>query len=181
MTATIRSSAARGLLAVFVLTAAACAAKPSQKPLKGDAVDTGPGTLAAARKYLEGTWTLESFEVYPVGRPPIALKGTGLLVYDGYGNLKIVVETDEGTAGLLRAAGIEIIGGRLASDGRTVVDMQARTLSYVVEGQPTGKTEVLGPLALRRLRHWQVDGNLLTLTTKDDAAKPLSISKWRKQ
>ena len=26
----------------------------------------------------------------------------------------------------------------------------------------------------------QVDGNLLTLTTKDEAGKPVSVSKWRK-
>ena len=173
-------------LALAVLVAGlgltpACAAKPIQKPLKGDAVDTGPGTLAAARQYLEGVWGLESFEVYPVGAPPIALKGTGRLTYDAYGNMKVEVQTDPGTGGLLRRAGIDNIDGRLTSDGRTVVDMQARTLAYVVEGQPTGKTEVLGPLALRRLRYWQVDGNLLTLTTKDDAGKPLSVSKWRKQ
>jgi hypothetical protein len=31
-----------------------------------------------------------------------------------------------------------------------------------------------------RPRHWQVDGNVLTLTTKDDAGKPVSVSKWRK-
>lgn len=169
------------LLAAGIGLAPGCASQPSQRPVKGGAVDTGPGTLAAARRYLEGTWTLESFDVYPVGAAPISLKGTGRLVYDGYGNMRVEVQTDPGTGGLLRKAGVENLDGRLSSDGRTIVDMQARTLAYVVEGQPTGKTEVLGPLALRRLRHWEVDGNLLTLTTKDDAGKPLSISKWRKQ
>jgi hypothetical protein len=55
--------------------------------------------------------------------------------------------------------------------------MQNRTLTYVIAGQPAGNT---GPLALSRPRHWQVDGNVLTLTTKDDAGKPVSVSKWRK-
>jgi hypothetical protein len=176
-----RTSLAIVLLAAGVGLSPACAAKPVQKPLEGGAVDTGPGTLAAARRYLEGTWALESFEIYPVGAPPIVLKGTGRLTYDGYGNMRVEVQTDPGTGGLLRKAGVENVDGRISSDGRTVVDMQARTLAYVVEGQPTGKTEVLGPLALRKLRHWEVDGSLLTLTTKDDAGKPVSISKWRKQ
>jgi hypothetical protein len=174
-------SFASALLAAGIGLAPACAAKPIQKPLEGGAVDTGPGTLAAARRYLEGTWALESFEVYPASGPPIVLKGTGRLTYDAYGNMRVEVQTDPGTGGLLRKAGVENVDGRISSDGRTIVDVQARTLAYVVEGQPTGKTEVLGPLALRRLRHWQVDGNLLTLTTKDDAGQPLSISKWRKQ
>ena len=169
------------VLAAGIGLAPACAAKPIQKPLEGGAVDTGPGTLAAARRYLEGTWSLESFEVYPASGAPIVLKGTGRLTYDGYGNMRVEVQTDPGTGALLRKAGVENLDGRISSDGRTIVDMQARTLAYVVEGQPTGKTEVLGPLALRRLRYWQEDGSLLTLTTKDDAGKPLSISKWRKQ
>jgi hypothetical protein len=171
-------------LACLLLAAAlapACQSQPIQKPLKGDAVDTGPGTLAAARRYLEGTWSLESFEVYPASGPAIVLKGTGRLTYDAYANMRVEVQTDPGTGSLLKAAGVENVNGRIASDGRTIVDLQARTLAYVVEGQPKGQTEVLGPLALRRLRYWQVDGNLLTLTTKDDAGKPLSISKWRKQ
>lgn len=172
---------ASAFLAAGLGLAPACASQPSQRPVKGGAVDTGPGTLAAARRYLEGTWMLESFEVYPVGAPPIVLKGTGRLTYDGFGNMRVEVQTDPGTGGLLRKAGVENVDGRISSDGRTIVDMQARTLAYVVEGQPTGKTEVLGPLALRRLRHWEVDGSLLTLTTKDDAGKPLSVSKWRKQ
>jgi hypothetical protein len=169
------------LVAAGIGLSPACASQPSQRPVKGGAVDTGPGTLAAARRYLEGTWSLESFDVYPVGAPPIALKGTGRLTYDGFGNMRVEVQTDPGTGGLLRKAGVDNVDGRISSDGRTIVDMQARTLAYVVEGQPEGKTQVLGPLALRRLRHWEVDGNLLTLTTKDDAGKPLSVSKWRKQ
>lgn len=176
-----RPSLACVLVAAGLGLTPACAAKPIQKPLEGGAVDTGPGTLAAARRYLEGTWALESFEVYPASGAPIVLKGTGRLVYDGYGNMRVEVQTDSGTGGLLRKAGVDNVDGRISSDGRTIVDMKARTLAYVVEGQQTGKTEVLGPLALRRLRHWEVDGNLLTLTTKDDAGKPMSISKWRKQ
>jgi hypothetical protein len=81
-------------------------------------VDTGAGTLTSARKFLEGRWTLESFEVRPPGKAPILLKGQGTLVR--------------------------------------------------------------GPLGTDRPRHWVVEGDVLTLTTKDDAGQPLSIGRWRK-
>jgi hypothetical protein len=154
---------------------AGCSAAPRQRPVQGGPVDTGPQTLTAARKYLEGNWALESFEVYPPGKPAITLKGSGNLSYDDFGNLKIDIRADQASSDLLRAAGIDIRDGVISSDGRTAVDMQNRTLTYIVQGQAGG-----GPLSLSRPRHWEVDGNLLTLTTKDESGKPLSVGRWRK-
>jgi hypothetical protein len=159
----------------LVSSTAGCHAAPSQRPMKAGAVDTGAGSLTAARQYLQGTWALESYEIYPPGKPPILLKGTGTLVYDEFGNLKIDVRADQPSTDLLRDAGMDLKEGGLVSDGRTAVDMQKHTLTYVVPGQ-TGR----GPLSLSRPRHWDVQGNLLTLTTQDDNGKPLSVAKWRK-
>jgi hypothetical protein len=47
----------------------------------------------------------------------------------------------------------------------------------VIEGQPVAGS---GPLAPSRPRHWQVDGNVLTLTTKDDAGNAVSVGRWQK-
>lgn len=152
-----------------------CHGSPSQRPMKAGPVDTGAGSLTAARQYLQGTWSLESYEIYPPGKPPIQLKGTGTLVYDEFGNLKIDVRADQASTDLLRDAGINLKEGGLVSNGRTAVDMQNRTLTYVVPGQ-TGQ----GPLSLSRPRHWEVQGSQLTLTTQDDNGKPLSMAKWRK-
>ena len=172
----LKSSLTHALLAVILLSlSAACGPKVAVK--KGGPVDTGAGSVVAARKYLEGRWTLESFEVYPPGKPVVAVKGQGTLSYDDFSNLSMELRTDVATSDQLRAAGIEIQDGTISTTGRTAVDMQNRTLTYVIAGQPAGNT---GPLALSRPRHWQVDGNVLTLTTKDDAGKPVSISKWRK-
>jgi len=170
-----QSSSTFMLLAVVSLSLSACG--PKVRPIKGGPVDTGPGSVVAARKYLEGRWTLESFEVYPPGKPVVAVKGQGTLSYDDFSNLSMELRTDVATSDQLRAAGIEIQDGTISTTGRTAVDMQNRTLTYVVAGQPAGNS---GPLALSRPRHWQVDGNVLTLTTKDDAGKPVSVSKWRK-
>lgn len=168
--------AARFSMLALLAVSAACAAEPWKKPVKGGTVDTGPGTLTAARQYLEGQWALESFDLYRGGKPT-ALKGTGLLTYDAYGNLKMEVRADPSALPALQAAGITLKDGVVSTDGRTVVDMQHRTLSYVLENQPPG----LGPLALNRLRYWEVSANVLTLTIKDDAGNPSAVSKWRKQ
>jgi hypothetical protein len=152
-----------------------CTAAPRQRPVELGPVGEGAGSLTAARKFLEGRWTLESFEVYPPGKAPIVLKGSGTLTYDEFGNLKMDIRADQASSDLLRAAGIDIRDGVISSEGRTAVDMQNRTLTYIVQGQ-TGT----GPLSPRRPRHWEVKENLLTLTTKDDNGKPLSVGHWRR-
>jgi hypothetical protein len=174
---TVRSALTRVVLVACVSAMVSCKASPRQRPVKMGPVEQGPGSLTAARKFLEGRWTLESFEVYPPGKAPITLKGSGVLSYDEFGNLKVDIRTDQQTSDQLRAAGIDIRDGVISSNGRTAVDLQNRTLTYVIEGQPPTAT---GPLALNRPRHWQVDGDMLTLTTMDDNGSPLSVGRWRK-
>ena len=165
----------RVLTATVLLGSPACAPAPKVPvPL----VTGGPeASLVAARKFLEGRWSLQSFEVHPPQRPAVAVKGSGSLSYDAFGNLTMDIRTDVATSDQLRAAGIAIQDGVISSTGRTAVDMQNRTLTYVIEGQPVGGT---GPLSTSRPRHWQVDGDVLTLTTKDDAGAVLSVGKWKK-
>jgi hypothetical protein len=168
------------LAALLVTTLAGCSASPRERAVKMGPVDTGAGTLASARKYLEGRWTLESFEVFPPGKPAITVKGEGTLLYDEYGNLKIDIRTDQATGDALSKAGIVLNNGEVSSEGRTVINVQDHTITYVIEGQTGHGFERGGPLGIDRPRHWQVEGNILTLTTKDDAGKPLSVGKWRK-
>src|SRR5262245_19541591 len=100
-----RSAAQRTLVLLLLTAAAACAGAPRQRPIPAGPVDEGAGTLTAARKYLEGRWSLESFEVFPPGRAPIALNGAGTLTYDEFGNLRMEIRADEKASDLLRAAG----------------------------------------------------------------------------
>jgi hypothetical protein len=157
----------------------ACTGAPRQRPVKGGPVDTGAGTITAARKFLEGRWTLESFQVSPPGRSPITLTGQGTLNYDEFGNLQIEIRTDDAAADQLRAAGIEIKDNRISSAGRTVIDMQKQTLAYVLEGQSPIAAPA-GPLSLNRPRYWQVEGDQLTLTTKEPDGTVLSVGKWKR-
>lgn len=105
------------LIAGFLAGALACAGAPRQRPVKGGTVSTGPETLTAARNFLEGRWVLESFEVRPPGKAPIVLKGSGTLVYDNMGNLKMDIRADEASADVLRASGIDIRDGMISTDG----------------------------------------------------------------
>ena len=171
-------SALTSVLAVTVLLGIpGCAGTTRQRNVEGKPVDTGAGSLTAARKYLEGRWSLQSFDVYPPGKGPVTLKGAGTLTYDAFGNLTMEIRADQAASDLLRAAGIDIRDGIISSSGRTAVDMPNRTLTYVIQGQPTAG---MGPLAPSRPRHWQVDGDVLTLTTKDDAGNALSVGRWKK-
>ena len=176
---TLRSVLKQSVIALVLIAAVSCKSAPRQRPVQGGPVDQGPESITAARKFLEGRWTLESFEVFPPGKPVIALKGSGTLNYDEFGNLRIEIRADEKAADLLRAAGIETRDGTISTDGRTVVDMQNRTLTYAVPGQTVG-APAAGPLSLSRPRHWEVKGDLLILSTWDDNNKPLSTGRWRR-
>lgn len=160
---------------VVTLIAASTHTAGAQSQVKGSAM-----TLPEARKFLEGRWVLESFEMRPAGKDPIMLKGSGYVNYDDFGNLHMEVKADQASADLLRAAGINMRDGVISTDGRTVIDLQHRTLTYFLEGQPSSTLTGGGPLATNRPRHWEVTADTLTLTTKDENGAPLSISRWKR-
>ena len=164
---------------ILITLAVGCAAKPRERPVDIGPIEKGPGSTNSARKFLEGRWSLQSYEVFPPGQPPIQVKGSGSLLYDAYGNLDVEIRTDPETAGRLERAGIQTDGGVLSTSGRTVIDMQGRTITYVLEGQPARGPQS-GPLALSRPRHWTVDGNILTLTINADDGKPVATGRWEK-
>ena len=143
-------------------------------------VDTGAGTLADARRYLEGRWGLLSFELHSAGRDVIHAKGEGSLLFDGFGNLEMEIRTDEATGQALSEAGIPFEKGRLSVKGRTAVDMAHQTLTFVPQGQPL-LVPPSGPLAAIHPRYWTVEGDVLTVGTKDDFGNPTTVGRWRRQ
>ena len=164
-------------VALLLAAAAACAAAPRTRQLPIGEIETGPGTVQGARKFLEGRWALESFEIRSADGKQMPLKGSGVLNYDDFGNLRMEIRADQASSDVLRAAGVNIRDGVISTDGRTAIDLQNKTLTYFLEGQPaTGS----GPLAMNRPRHWEVTQNQLTLTTRDDSGAPISVSKWKR-
>jgi hypothetical protein len=172
----LRSAAAAALLAGAI----ACAASERQRVVSMGPVATGAGTTASARKFLEGRWILESAVITPPGATPIAVKGTGLLTYDGFGNMEMNITADQASSDLLRAGGVVIPDGVIATSGRTAIDMQNKTLTYIVEGQASSMKTGGGPLSPNKPRHWEVNGDVLTLTTRDESGAAMSVSRWKK-
>ena len=173
----VRVVAGGACLGLVLAGLAGCAAKPRQKAREGGPVDTGAGTLTTARTYLEGRWSLESFQVFPAGKPPVSVTGQGTVNYDAYGNLAMDVRADAASVDALKAAGIEVVNNGFSTTGRAVVDMQKKTLTYVLskDGSIAKQT---GPLGLNLPRYWEVAADKLTLTTKDANGKPLFVSTW---
>lgn len=174
----------RRAYAVLVLAAAlasGCPAAPRVRPVKMGPADN---TLEGARKFLEGRWTLVSYQVFPPGKPPVELTnaGSGTLTYDAYSNLDMQVRIkDPKVVDALGAAGVPIKDNMISTTGRTAIDLEKHSLTYMLEGQGNlVSTAAAGPLAMNRPRYWQVEGEELVLTTKDDAGQPLSISRWKK-
>jgi hypothetical protein len=165
---------------IMLLAATAAYAAPPGQTKSPSGRSGSVLTLAEARKFLQGRWALESFEVRPPGKEPIFPKGSGVLNYDDFGNMRVEIRADEASSDLLRAAGINIRDGIISSNGRTVIDLQNKTITYFVEGQRSSLQTGGGPLAFNRPRHWEVAGDVLTLTTKDEAGAPLSITRWKK-
>jgi len=117
--------------------------------------------------------------VFPPNAEKIAVPGSGVMTYDDFGNLRMEIRTDERTAARLEGVGIFMDRGVISSDGRTTIDLVKKTLTYVLEGQPPAGAPV-GPLATSRPRYWEVDTDTLTLSTKDDSGRTLSIAKWKR-
>jgi len=119
--------------------------------------------------------------VRPPAAAPIVLAGSGVLTFDDFANLRMEIRTDVAASDVLRAAGIQIQDGIISTDGRVAIDLQRRALTYFLEGQRSSYKTGGGPLALNRPRYWEVSGDTLTLTTRDDSGAPLSISRWTRQ
>ena len=167
-------------VAALLAGAIACSASSRQRPISAGPVATGAGTTASARKFLEGRWILESFVVNPPGGAPITLKGSGVLNYDDFGNLEMNVKADEASSDLLRAGGIVIPDGVISTKGRTAIDVPNKTLTYILDGQASAMKTGGGPLSPNRPRHWDVSGEVLTLTIKDESGAPVAVSRWKK-
>jgi hypothetical protein len=166
-------------MSLLLVGVTACGAKAIEKPIAVAPAETGAGSLASARKFLEGEWVLQSFEMRPPGKAPITLNGSGTLVYDEFSNLKMEIRADKPSTDLLRSAGIDIRNGVISTNGRTAVDMQNRTLTYVLSGQTPSASP--GPLDPSRARHWEVQGDVLVLSTVDEAGQPLSVGRWKRK
>ena len=181
-TQTFRVTTAASVACAVLISAAlsGCAAAPLDRPLKTSKVETGMGTLTDARNRLSGTWTLVSLDLFPPGQPPIHDAAAGTLVYDEYSNLKVDLRLTPAAVKLAQQIRIPLApDGSLNTTGHAVIDLERKALSYVFEGQKPMR-QATNPLDTNLPRYWELNGNELTLRTKDDKGTVLSVTVWRK-
>jgi hypothetical protein len=157
-----------------LLLLAACTGSERQRPIGLSDVYTGEGSMEATRRQLQGTWELLSLESSPSpGTPRVAIKASGSLVYDEYGNLRIDAHTvDPAAPAAARESAVLNFKGRAAIDP---VKKELQLLDMTGNADPT---EVLAP---ERKRRFEIDGDTLKLSSIDEKGEPVAVSLWRRR
>jgi hypothetical protein len=164
---------ARLVIAVVLLAMAGCAAAPRTRPIKiGDPVNTGPGSMEAVRRQLQGTWELIALEsVPPAGGARVPIAATGTLVYDEFANLTLDARTTDPAAPFAARE-----RNLLSFKGRAVIDAAKGELKLMDLKGNADPSEVLSP---ERRRKYAFDGGLLKLSSIDERDEVTAISTWR--
>jgi hypothetical protein len=164
---------------VLVLAAApllaACPSAPRVRPVKAGDVHTGAGSLEAVRRQLQGTWELVNAVVFDANGKETPRKAEGRLTYDEYGNLTIGAKLADSTQPETSVSGL------LAYSGRAVIDPAKSQLvlmdlkSRLPSGEP-----IPDEVSADKRRDYVIEGNTLTLTSKDAKGTPTARTTWRK-
>jgi hypothetical protein len=138
-------------------------------------VASGPGTLEAVRKQLEGRWSLASAEVVSATGQRTPIKASAVLTYDAFGNLSLRGAYEDPSATAEQTAALNFTG-------RAVIDTQKQELHLLDLKQTEGDfTALPAEMVARRVRAYAFAGDVLTLTVKDSKGKVTAVNTWRKQ
>ena len=186
MTARVRLGRSLVLALAGTVLMGGCAASERQRPLQTSRVATSGNTLEAARKQLEGRWTLVSLEYgSPDGKRATVEGTTGTLTADAFGNLAIEYRLSEAGMKALGSLGFKTPNPVISTTGRSVINVDQKSIVYVDDkAQPFDPKVAEGrqnPFALERTRYYDfgADG-LLTLSTRHDDGKDAAVSRWKK-
>ena len=163
------------ILVATVPAVAGCSSAPRKRPVKMGAVDTGPGSLEAVRRQLEGSWELISVEAIDPAGKATARKATGRLTYDAYGNLVIagrLLDTDQPPTS---------VSGLLAYSGRAVIDTpKSRLVLMDIQSRLPSSAAIPAEVSADKVRYYVIEGNMLTMTVKDAAGVTTGRTTWHK-
>jgi hypothetical protein len=152
-------------------------------------IDTGAGSVVAARKSLEGTWELLSLDVTALDGRQRMVEAGGKLVLDAFGNLDINYKIADAGLQALDSIGLKSPDPVISTTGKVVIDAGQRKVTYLGTGQQLDKAfdadlakRKANPFALERTRYYSVDNTsgVLTLMTRYDNGKNAATSKWRR-
>jgi hypothetical protein len=156
----------------LALGSAGCAAAPIDKPLKIGPIASGPESLEATRRALEGTWTLASAEIVDDKGAHRTVKASGQLTYDAFGNMSVHGTVEDAT---LREKLV------LEYQGRIVID-PTRHQFYPQElesAKPVDPDEI-ARIAPDKVRHYELTATTLAVTYADKAGKTTAVIRWKR-
>ena len=162
------------VVAVTVLTvlAGGCAGGPRQRPVKLGPVDSGAGSVEAARRQLQGTWSLLSYELYNAAGVATRVDASAQLTSDEYGNLTVQGQAKDPNA---RTPNAEAF---LNYNGRAVVDPGKHELRLLdVSGAGNASAETIN---IDAVRQYQIQGDRLQVTQKDAAGRTIARATWKR-
>jgi hypothetical protein len=166
----------------------ACHAAPIHKPLPTTRIDTaGATTVEAARRELQGAWTLVSLDIAAEDGRTASVQADGDLTLDEFGNLHIEYRLSDAGQATLEQLGIHYPNAKISTNGRAVIDAREHRITYMPPdaGSRPFDPELAknrgNPFALERVRYYALDeGGMLTLTTRHENGQDAAKSKWKK-
>lgn len=164
-----------------------CAASPRQRPVPTTRIDTGVQSVEAARRELQGRWSLLSLEVVSADGRRMAVDAAGTLEADAFGNLSIEYRVSPEGLKALESTGIQSPNPVISTTGQVVIDPRQRMITYVPPDAAKRAFDAdlaarrNNPFALERARYYALgpDG-VLTLSTRYDDGKDASVGRWRR-
>jgi len=164
-----------------------CAASSRQRPLSTTPIPESGDTLQAARKALEGNWSLVSLDVTAPDGRNAAIEATGTLVSDAFGNLSIEYRMSPAGQKVLGSVGVTSPNPVITTTGRAVIDIDQKRITYVSDKSDAKPFDAdlaarrANPFALEHPRYYALgtDG-ILTLTTRYDDGKDASVARWKR-
>jgi len=157
------------LVAGGAIGVAGCHSAPRVRPVK---MGPASGTLETARRQLQGTWTLVSFEAAGAETPMAPVKAQGQLTYDEFGNFAISGRLLDPPAGMP--------ADRLNIKGRAVIDVPHSRLWIQPENSSTGVEQIPEGASADRVRYYAIEGDQLTLTVKDASGTVTAKTVWKR-
>jgi hypothetical protein len=172
-----------------VLSMAACAAAPRQRPLPTERVEEGANSTTAVRKQFEGRWSLVSFKVAGADGRQTDVDATGDLTFDAFGVLDVRYKMSEAGLKGLASVGVKSPNPTVSTTGRVVIDTQQHKITYLGDDfeeralgfDPKLAAQRANPFALERVRYYMFEGDgTLTLSTRYDDGKDAAVSRWKR-
>jgi hypothetical protein len=168
---------------VVLVFSAGCGLQTSQ--VGGTQVETGMSTLASARKFLQGKWTLSSLQVSSAQGKSAPIEATGTLVADEFGNLEIIYRLSDAGRKTMESLGVQVATSVLTTSGQVVIDSTQKSITYVAPDaaakafDPALAAARANPFALERPRYYSVDPKgALRLATRYDDGKDAAVGTW---